>query len=180
MRRTGPKSKEHRKSFEMCGGWRTIGPAMPSTVTITDLLRTEDIHVHFSAPSVIDAIPQLLGPALERSVKSAAARDEIIAAVVKRERETATACGTLSLPHARAASVDDFVVSVAANAGGVIAGHPTPEIVFAFVTPEKKREEHLHFLASLARLSQNRDLVHRIAAATDPNDVIAALRTAGM
>ena len=152
---------------------------MPSTVTITDLLRSEDVHLHFQAASVIDAIPLLLGPALEHHVSRVDVRDEIIAAVIKRERETATACGTLSLPHARAA-VDDFIVGIGANATGVIAGQREPRIMFAFVSPEKKREEHLHFLASLARLSQNRELVDRIASASEPQDVIAALRAAGL
>jgi len=152
---------------------------MPGTVTITDLLRSEDIHLHFAAASVIDAIPVLLGPALAHHIARADVRDAIIAAVIKREKEIATACGTLSLPHARAA-VDDFIVSVAANAGGLIPDRHEPRIMFAFVSPEAKRDEHLHFLASLARLSQNRELVDRIAGANDPAEVIAALRAAGM
>ena len=152
---------------------------MPGTLTITDLLRREDVHVHFVAPSVVDAIPVLLEPALEHHVR-ADIRDEIVAAVVKRERETATTCGMLSLPHARNEHVHHFIVAVGANAGGVIPDHAEPRIVFAFVSPEKKREEHLHFLASLARLSQNRELVDRIASANEADDVIAALRTAGM
>ncbi len=153
---------------------------MPGTLAITDLLRSEDIHLHFAAPTVIDAIPVLLGPALAHHVSNAGVRQEIIDAVIKRERDTATACGTLSLPHARHAMVDEFVVSVGANAGGVIEGQREPRIMFAFVSPERKREEHLHFLASLARLSQNRELTDRIASANDPDDVLAALRAAGL
>jgi mannitol/fructose-specific phosphotransferase system IIA component (Ntr-type) len=153
---------------------------MPGTIAITDLLRVEDVHPHFEALSVIDAIPVLLGPALAHHVSRADVRDEIIAAVIKRERETATACGTLSLPHARHAMVDEFVVSVGANANGIVAAQKEPRIIFAFVSPERKREEHLHFLASLARLSQNRTLVDVIAGANDPEDVLAALRNAGL
>jgi mannitol/fructose-specific phosphotransferase system IIA component (Ntr-type) len=76
--------------------------------------------------------------------------------------------------------VDEFVVSVGANPGGAIEGQREPRIIFAFVSPERKREEHLHFLASLARLSQNRELVERIASANEAEDVIAALRAAGL
>lgn len=152
---------------------------MPGTIAITDLLRLEDIHVRFAAPSIIDAIPVLLQPALDHHVRSDV-RDEIVASVIRREQETATTCGTLSLPHARNAHVHRFVVAVAANASGVVAGQPEPRIIFAFVSPDAKREEHLHFLASLARVSQNRALIDRIAGASDAGDVLAALRDAGL
>lgn len=148
-------------------------------MTITEFLRVEDVHLNFRARSVVDAIPLLLGPALEHHV-SDASRHEILAAVMRRELETATLCGTLSLPHARHELVKHFVVSAGINPAGVIEGKAEPRIMFAFVSPEKKREEHLHFLASLARLSQNRQLIDQIAGAADAEQVLAALRTAGL
>ncbi len=153
---------------------------MPGTLTITELLRSEDIHLDFQALSILDAIPVLLGPALAQHVSKPEVRGEIITAVIKRERDTATICGTLALPHARHPLVDEFIVSVGANPNGVIAGQREPRVIFAFVSPERKRDEHLHFLASLARLSQNAKLVDQIAGAARPEDVIGALRTAGL
>ena len=88
-------------------------------------------------------------------------------------------CGTLLLPHARTSRLDNFIVALGVNAGGAIDDHPTPRLIFAFASPEGKREQHLHLLASLARLSQNPKVVDQIAAATTPDQVIEALRSAG-
>ena len=149
---------------------------MPATIDLTELLRADDVHLHFTANSVIDAIPLLLRPALERRLQDRNAIDRIIDAAVKREADTSTRCGSASLPHARSAAISDFVLSLGANSAGVIAGNPEPRIIFAFVSPEERRDQHLQLLAALARLSQNERLVEKIAAATNADQVIEILR----
>ena len=156
----------------------TIKIAMPATVDLTELLRGEDVHLHFEAPSVVAAIPLLLRPAVERRVHNRDVSEAIIEAAVRREEETPTRCGPLSLPHARSSAISDFILSLGANAGGVIAGRPEPRLMFAFVSPENRREQHLQLLAALARLSQNERIVERIAGAATGKEVIEILNSA--
>jgi len=151
---------------------------MPATIDLTELLRSDDVHLHFAANSVIDAIPLLLRPALERRLHDSNVVDQIVDAAVKREADTSTRCGSLSLPHARSSAISDFIVSLGANSGGVITGFPEPRLIFAFVSPEGRREQHLQLLAALARLSQNARVVDEIAGATNADQVLDTLRGA--
>jgi mannitol/fructose-specific phosphotransferase system IIA component (Ntr-type) len=153
---------------------------MIATLPLTEMLDRGDIQLHFTAPSVVDAIPRLLRPALMRRLQDASTVDTIIDAAVKREQETSTMCGPLLLPHARSSKIENFILSLGVNAEGTIAGHPTPRLIFAFASPEGKREQHLQLLASLARLSQNPKVVDQIASATGADQVIDALRAAAI
>ncbi len=156
----------------------TIEIAMPATVDFTELLRADDVHLHFQSASVVEAIPLLLRPALERRVHNRDISEAIIDAAVKREEDTPTRCGPLSLPHARSSSVADFILALGANATGVLAGRPEPRLMFAFVSPEDRRDQHLQLLAKLAKLSQNEWIVEKIAGAKRGEDVLEILRGA--
>ncbi|HEX9407900.1 MAG TPA: PTS sugar transporter subunit IIA [Thermoanaerobaculia bacterium] len=153
---------------------------MPATLDLTELLHVDDIHFDFRAASIIEAIPLLLRPALERRGEHRQRIDEIIASAIRREEDTPTRCGPLALPHARHAGVADFILSLGVNSAGILPGHPEPRLVFAFVSPEERREQHLQLLASLARLSQNEWIVEKIAGASAADQVVDALRSAGV
>ena len=145
---------------------------------VAGILRAPDIHVGFRAASVVDAIPLLLRPALQRRNIDAATIENAINAAVRREQDTSTRCCPLGLPHARSNAVHDFVLALGANSDGVIAGEPQPRIIFAFVSPEGRREHHLQLLAALARLSQNEWIVGKIASASSAQEVLESLRAA--
>jgi mannitol/fructose-specific phosphotransferase system IIA component (Ntr-type) len=145
-------------------------------IAISEFLDVRDVHLHFRAASVIDAISPLLQPALSRQLDEPAVRS-IINDVVKRETDGTTNCGPLGLPHARSEAVKDFVLSIGVNAEGVIAGQSEPRIMFAFVSPAAGRQDHLNFLAALARLSQNPALLEQIVRALTPEQVIESIRS---
>jgi len=151
-----------------------------ATLPLTDLLDRADIHLHFRAGSIVEAIPQLLRPALVRRVQDLQLVNTIIDAAIKREEDTPTTCGALALPHARNTDLQNFVLTLGANAEGVIDGHPNLRLIFAFASPESKREQHLQLLASLARLSQNPKVIDQIVSAADANAVMEILRNAGV
>ena len=153
---------------------------MIATLPLTDLLDRADIHLHFRAGSIVEAIPQLLRPALVRRVQDLQLVNTIIDAAIKREEDTPTTCGALALPHARNTDLQNFVLTLGANAEGVIDGHPNLRLIFAFASPESKREQHLQLLASLARLSQNPKVIDQIVSAADANAVMEILRNAGV
>ena len=154
--------------------------SMAAAVDLTELLNVDDIHFRFEARTIVEAIPILLRPALMRRVNDRQMIDDIIAAAIKREEETPTRCGSLALPHARHSGIADFILSLGLNSSGVIAGQPEPRLIFAFVSPEGRREQHLHLLASLARLSQNESIIEKIAGASAAEQVLDALRSAGV
>ena len=147
---------------------------MPAVLDLTEFLRADDVHLQFSAPSVIEAIPLLLRPALERRIRDRSVVAQIIDSAVKREGETSTRCGSLSLPHARSSAVPSFILALGTNAAGVI-GEPEPRLIFAFVSPEAQRDQHLQLLATLARLSQNTRMVGAIAGAASAEEVLQML-----
>jgi len=153
---------------------------MPATVDLTEMLRADDIHFGFRAASTIEAIPLLLQPALARRIGDRAVIDSVIAAAIRREEDTSTRCGPLALPHARTAAVPEFILALGVNPAGVIAGQAEPRLMFAFVSPEQRREEHLRLLASLARLSQNAWIVEKICSASNAGEVLEILRGAGV
>ncbi len=153
---------------------------MIATLPLTDLLDREDIHLHFRAGSIVESIPQLLRPALQRRIQDTQLVNTIIDAAVKREQDTPTTCGALALPHARNANLQNFVLTLGANAEGAIDGHPNLRLIFAFASPEAKREQHLQLLASLARLSQNPKVIDQIVSASDAGAVMETLRDAGV
>ena len=148
---------------------------MQAVFDLTQLLRADDIHLGFQSASVTEAIPVLLRPALERAFGDRDVVEPIIEAAVKREAETSTRCGSLSLPHARSSSVSTFILALGCNPNGVIAGDAEPRLMFAFVSPESQRDQHLQLLATLARLSQNARMVSAIAGATSAEEVLQLL-----
>jgi len=148
---------------------------MPAIVDFTELLRTDDVHLGFAASSVIEAIPLLLRPALQRRIHDGNVVEQIIDAAVKREEDTSTRCGALWLPHARSAAISEFVLALGANPAGVITGHPEPRIMFAFASPDGRREQHLQLLAALAKLSQNERIVEKISGASSAEHVMEML-----
>jgi len=143
-------------------------------MNVADLLEPGDIHLHFDAASIAEAIPRLLEPALLREFHDPAIAKTIVDSAVRREEESSTRCGgTVALPHARSSAVDKFVVTLGVR-------DIDPRLIFAFVSPEGQREQHLKLLASLARLSQNSKVVEQITSASKVDQVIDALRSAGI
>jgi len=143
-------------------------------MTVTEFLDRADIHLHFKAASVVEAIPELLQPALARRIANPQVVKDIVDAAVRREEETSTMCGVVSLPHARSADIDRFIVTLGVHDDG------RPRLIFAFVSPDAKREQHLQLLASLAKISQNPTVVDSIAAASSADQVIDVMHKAGM
>lgn len=153
-------------------GWnRRESAVMTHGLPILELLDPADIHVQFVSSAVSEAIVQLLRAPLLRECRDEAVAQEVMDAVLKREAEGSTACGPVALPHARHPAVRRFVLAMGINAGGVIEGHAEPRLIFAFVSPEAKREDHLRLLAGLARFAQNPAVVDQLTSATSAEQV---------
>ncbi|MGZ7031308.1 MAG: PTS sugar transporter subunit IIA [Thermoanaerobaculia bacterium] len=144
---------------------------------LSDLLTTADIAFGIRAADIASAAARLLRETLPKRGYASADVSRLADAVVAREREASTLCGPIAIPHARDAGSKSFVAAIGVNRDGVIEGQPTPRIVFAFVSPESSRTEHLTLLSSLARLSRDQPVIDAIGAATSPEAVLGIIRS---
>jgi mannitol/fructose-specific phosphotransferase system IIA component (Ntr-type) len=146
-------------------------------VKLGDFLQPYDVVFGLRAHDIAGVAEQLLAETLPHHHFSPETVQRLINAVVLREREISTNCGAAAIPHARDASVHRFIGAIAANPDGVIEGSNEPRVVFAFVSPEPQRAEHLALLGSLSALARDTATVDAIAHAKSGEDVIALLRT---
>jgi len=144
---------------------------------LSDLLTTADIAFGTRAPDVGTAGAQLLRQTLPKRGYAPSDVSRLADAVVAREREASTLCGPIAIPHARDSHSKSFVAAIGVNPDGVVEGQPTPRIVFAFISPESNRTEHLALLSSLARLSRDQPTLDAIAAAKEPQAILDVIRS---
>lgn len=144
---------------------------------LSDLITTADIAFGIRAADIGNAAAELLRHTLPERGYAAADVSRLADAVVAREREASTLCGPIAIPHARDPQSKSFVAAIGVNPDGVIEGQLTPRIVFAFVSPESSRTEHLALLSSLARLSRDQPVIDAIAAAKSPEAVLDIIRS---
>lgn len=151
---------------------------MPTDLTLTDLLTPDRIGVCLDVRDKAAAIR-----AVVRLVAGAeAVRDarRLAADVRAREDRMSTGVGEgLALPHARTPAVTTSVAAFATLDPPVdfdaIDGAPV-RLVFLLAGPEAERARHLRLLSRVSRLMSDPDLRARLYAATDPADVLDALR----
>ncbi len=141
-----------------------------------DFIQPHDIVFGIRARDVAGVAEQLLGETLPHHHFSPENVRRLIDAVVLREREISTNCGAAAIPHARDASIRNFIGAIAANPEGVIEGQHEPRVVIAFLSPEPERNEHLALLRSLSALARDTAIINAIATAKSGEDVVALLK----
>jgi PTS system nitrogen regulatory IIA component len=106
-------------------------------------------------------------------------RDELLTSIMAREALMSTGIGIgLAVPHARLASVDEFVITLGRAQGGIefdaLDGKPV-QLVFLIAAPEVAREEYLRLLARIALHFKDPEYFARVLAAETPAAVHALL-----
>lgn len=111
---------------------------------------------------------------------AAAAEDEAVEAVLKREATASTALPEIqaSVPHARLASLREPIAALAASTRGIYMAAPLVpiRIVALVLSPPNASEEHLHLLAAISTLLRSARLREELLAAADPAAALAVLR----
>ena len=139
---------------------------------LADLLRPADVVIGLRAADIGTAADLLLHHVLGGHGFSAEEVERLVAAVLAREKEAPTLCGPIAIPHAREAQLASFVAAVGVNPDGVTEATPSPRIMIAILSPETQRSEHLALLASLARLSRERNTIDAIVHAKTGEEVV--------
>jgi PTS system nitrogen regulatory IIA component len=105
-----------------------------------------------------------------------------VSALLDRERLGSTAVGNgFAIPHCKVDGMSGVDLSLVRFAGPVDFGAPDDSPVrFLFVvfSPADQPAAHLKILSQIARILKREDLRHELLAASDPDQVIAALRRA--
>jgi nitrogen PTS system EIIA component len=141
---------------------------------LIDFLTSDDIVFGLRRADIGAAAEQLLRTTLPHHGLEPAEVERLVAAVLARERETPTLCGTIAIPHARDARVKEFIVAIGINASGVVEGGP--RVLIAFLSPEPRRAEHLDLLSRLARLSRDQAAISALAGAGGREEVLEIIR----
>jgi mannitol/fructose-specific phosphotransferase system IIA component (Ntr-type) len=145
-------------------------------VKLGDFLQPHDVVFGIHARDIAAVAEQLLAETLPHHHFAPESVHRLIDAVILREREISTDCGPAAIPHARDASVRHFIGAIAANPDGIIEGAKEPKVVFAFLSPEPQRDEHLALLRSLSALARDTAVIEAIANAKSGEDVVALLK----
>jgi mannitol/fructose-specific phosphotransferase system IIA component (Ntr-type) len=145
-------------------------------VHLGEFIKPQDIVFGLRARDIAGVGEQLLAETLPHHHFSPDQVRRLIAAVVARENEISTNCGAAAIPHARDASIRHFIGAIAVNPDGVVEGAPEPRVVFAFLSPEPQRDEHLALLRSLSALARDTAIIDAIANAKSGDDVVALLK----
>ena len=142
--------------------------------TIADLLDERSIDLSLSAGSKDDAIERMID--LIGASGALTDRDLLIKAVRAREEVGTTGLGDgIAIPHGKCDGVDRPALAFARSDEGVKWGAPDgslANLVFLIAVPEAAAgNEHLRFLASLARSLVKADFRGRLMAASNPQEV---------
>lgn len=135
-----------------------------------------------TAPAKDAAIEQLLDLLLSEGAFPPDARDEVLEAVMTRERRLSTGLENgVAIPHGTTSVVDREVAAVGIFPQGVpfdaVDDHDT-KIVILLVTPHCERHRHVTNLAAIARQLLSSGVREALLAARTRDDVFQAIRTA--
>jgi len=106
-------------------------------------------------------------------------RHQILEEIVKREKAFSTGIGNgVAVPHARLAFLKEPVTALGISKQGIdfkaIDGQAV-KIVILLLTPSDKHDSHLRIISDIAKLMSKKGLPERIAAATDPAEVVSII-----
>ena len=141
---------------------------MPSR-TLADLLRVESILAPMPGSTREKAIAALVAVL---PISAAAAREELLAAVLAREAAGSTGIGEgVAIPHARSTCVSAPLLAIGRAAAPIdfksADGLPVT-LVFLLAVPAAEPSFHLKTLAAISRIAADKELLRQLNAAPDP------------
>jgi PTS system nitrogen regulatory IIA component len=148
-------------------------------MNLRDFADRDRIVLDVAARDVMDALQAAAAAAAPRLQTDVA---ELVAALLTRERLGSTAVGMgFAIPHGKVKGVSTVDLSLVRFAAPVDFGAPDDSPVrFLFVvfSPPEQPTAHLKILSQIARVLKRGDLRQGLLAASDRDEVLAALRSA--
>lgn len=149
-------------------------------VDVSDFLSREGIVANLKGRSRRDVISELCETLAKATGRTDTER--IISAVYRREEVMGTGLEKgLAIPHGRLSSIESPIIAFGRSRLGVdwdardgLATHS----VFLVLTPEREEGVQVQILAAIARCMLQADIVSKLMASDDPEDIFRILKSA--
>lgn len=144
---------------------------------ILDVLSTDCINADLKATDKKGILDELVAPIAKLA---GASHEDLVRVLQERERLGSTGIGGgIGIPHGKLKGLDSLLLGFGLSRQGVdfesMDGRPT-HIFFLLLTPENSAGLHLKLLARISRLLKNDEFKAQLMQATEPKDVIEAIR----
>lgn len=163
-----------------------VGPRdddAPAVMDLLSLTRRRFVWVGLNATRKEAAIEQLLDCLLSEGAVPAGARQELLEAVMMRERRLSTGleCG-IAIPHGTTPLVEREVAALGVFPEGVhfeAVDNSITRIVILLITPLHKRHRHVTNLAAIARQLLRPEVRGALLTATSADEAVDAITRQG-
>jgi nitrogen PTS system EIIA component len=145
-----------------------------------ECLKSECIRRNFTAANKADVLHEIAGVAKKSDVLSGIDQKIIEEKLVEREQLSSTGmAGGIAIPHCSFDGIDDFVVGLILLEKEIdfdsFDGKKT-RFVFFIIGPKENRNKHIKILSSISKLSKDRDLLKKVAAASSEMEINGLLQ----
>lgn len=147
-----------------------------------DFINTEAIRADLKAASKDAVIAELVQSLLDSGQIDADQRDDIVAAIMKREELGSTGIGRgVAVPHTKHPSVQKLVGTVGVSAEGVdfdsLDGERV-QLFFLLISPPERPGDHLRALENISRQLRDETFCRFLKQSKTPDDINQLLQEA--
>jgi mannitol/fructose-specific phosphotransferase system IIA component (Ntr-type) len=149
-------------------------------MNLGDILHVEQIVTDLQAATRWEAIDELIGLLVTSGKIPPEHREQIAAAVKKRETSMSTGIGYgIGIPHASTDLIHEVIGAFGRSKKGVqfeSADNQPVRFVMLFLVPYGQFQKHLHTLANIAKLLSNKDLRQALENAPDAGGMLKVIK----
>lgn len=142
---------------------------------LADSLSLDQIQVGTRAKDKFDVLREIAKLARRSPVLEEYSEDVIFEALDTRERIGSTGFGShVAIPHCTLEEIDDFVVGILIAPQGIdfeALDREVTRLFFFIIGPEPERNKHIRILSTVSRALESPDLVQKLCAAANPQEV---------
>jgi len=149
-------------------------------MNLADILSEDQIITNLKAVDRWEAIDELINLLVATGKVQEQHRDQVIAAVRKRESSLTTGIGLgIGLPHASTEFIDEVVGTFGRSKIGVqfdTMDNQPVNLVVLFLVPQGQFQKHLNTLANIAKLLQQKNLRQAMMEAPDAKSIYELIK----
>ena len=147
-----------------------------------DFIHTKAIRADLQAETKDDVIAELVQSLLDSGQIDADQRDDIVAAIMKREELGSTGIGRgVAVPHTKHPSVQKLVGTVGVSEAGVdfdsLDGERV-QLFFLLISPPERPGDHLRALENISRQLRDETFCRFLKQSKKPDDINQLLQEA--
>lgn len=149
-------------------------------MSIGDYIKPEYVLLNMKAQNRHDVFAELAGCLETGGLLDTANAEMLIHKLEEREKLSTTGVGeSIAIPHASLEGFSETVILIGVLPNGVdfasVDGQPV-KMVFMIIGSQAVPRLHIQILARIVRLCRNKDLINKVQAASNPEDVLEAIR----